>query len=505
MDAKHLGARALALPLEKHSRLPHRLTGACHAIHDRPRPACRRPAAEESARRGRRLRRTARDHAGGAAGDARARRVVLSDRETTLTEFEDYLRTVNNRDGRPYEEKTISAYAGPGKHLDKWLTSQGIDGDFTVADTALLNRYFREYYLERGQGGTHTLQRNLLQLFNFLQRERDHPSPYTEALNRYAEVKGRPKTLGAEFIDDLLEVTGGGKARDFETARDHAIIRILRSEGIRRSELLGMVMHTLPADIIKNPVFRLVPLKGARAAGEGRLVALAPASARALAVYLRARRHHSLAASDWVWLGTRNRGKLQNTGLRMILVRRAEQAGYMGVTPHLFRHTFSDDWLKSGGSEGDLMRLNGWKSRAMVDRYADDVANQRALEAKRRRGVLTSGSLSPDVSLAGWSAAGRGGRVRDGGQQQAREVIRLTLVGLRVAVQGLRDCLAYRLVGVQEAEEFGDWHVVGGADAADRDRELVSFCQLIRLGPPDADRGRGGEQADRGRARCEAG
>src|ERR1700731_3001613 len=82
-------------------------------------------------------------------------RIVLSDRETTLTEFEDYLRTVNNRDGRPYEEKTISAYAGPGKHLDKWLTSQGIDGDFTVADTALLNRYFREYYLEHGQGGTH--------------------------------------------------------------------------------------------------------------------------------------------------------------------------------------------------------------------------------------------------------------------------------------------------------------------------------------------------------------
>lgn len=32
------------------------------------------------------------------------------------------------------------------------------------------------------------------------------------------------------------------------------------------------------------------------------------------------------------------------------------------------------------------MRLNGWKSRAMVDRYADDVANQRALEAKRRKG-----------------------------------------------------------------------------------------------------------------------
>ena len=61
--------------------------------------------------------------------------------------------------------------------------------------------------LERGQGGTHTLQRNLIQLFNFLYRERGNPSPYKEGLNRYAEVKGRPKTLAADFIDDLLEVT----------------------------------------------------------------------------------------------------------------------------------------------------------------------------------------------------------------------------------------------------------------------------------------------------------
>ena len=271
---------------------------------------------------------------------------MLSDRRATLAEFEDYLRTVNNRDGRPYEEKTINAYVAPGRHLDKWLAANGIDGDFTVTGTALLNRYFREYYLERGQGGTHTAQRNLIQLFSYLQRERNHPTPYGEGLNRYAEVKGRPKTLGAEFIDDLLEVTGGGRARDFQTARDHAIIRILRSEGIRRAELLGMVMHTLPADVIKNPLIRLVPLKGARAAGEGRLISLAPASARALAVYLRARRHHEQADSEWLWLGTRNRGRLQVTGLRLMLMlmRRAEQAGYTGVTPHQFRHTFSDDW-----------------------------------------------------------------------------------------------------------------------------------------------------------------
>jgi site-specific recombinase XerC len=186
----------------------------------------------------------------------------VTERGVTLAEFEEYLRTVNNRDGRPYQEMTINAYVSPARNPDAWLTARGIDEDFTACDTTMLNRYFREYYLEHGQGGTHTLQRNLIQLFSFLARERDHPTPYADGLNRYAEVKGRPKTLGAEFVDDLLEVTGGGKARDFPAGRDHAIIRILRGEGIRRAELLGMVMHSLPADVIKNPLIRLVPVKG---------------------------------------------------------------------------------------------------------------------------------------------------------------------------------------------------------------------------------------------------
>jgi DDE superfamily endonuclease len=133
-----------------------------------------------------------------------AARPELPPRELQLTEFADHLRTINNRDGHPYEESTISTYVYPAKALDRWITAKEIDGDFTGVDTAMLNRYFRDYYNEHGQDGTNAQQRNLLQLFRFLQSEYGHPHPYTEKLNCYAEVKGKRKNSWslAEFAGD---------------------------------------------------------------------------------------------------------------------------------------------------------------------------------------------------------------------------------------------------------------------------------------------------------------
>jgi len=160
-------------------------------------------------------------------------------RAMMISEFEQSLRSRTNQEKRPFHEETILAYAKAARALDAWMTRQKIDGDFTACDTALLNGFFRDYNAAHTRGGTNTKQRNLRHLFTWLEAEYDHPHPYTDDLNRYAPSAGRPSTLSADFIKDLLAVTGGGHGKTFSDIRDHALIRVL-TEGLRRTEVTEM-------------------------------------------------------------------------------------------------------------------------------------------------------------------------------------------------------------------------------------------------------------------------
>lgn len=172
--------------------------------------------------------------------------------------------------------------------------------------------------------------------------------------------------------DQLKAILATCAGRDFQSLRDNALIRLFCESGLRRAEVANMTLEDL--DLVDD-VIRVVR-KGRRVSH----VSFGSKTKLALKRYLRARNHHRYAAgTDHVWLG--KVGPITPDGLFQMIQRRGAQAGIEGLHPHMLRHAAVQFWLANGGSEGDAMKIFGWRNRAMLDRYAAAGAEGRAIAA----------------------------------------------------------------------------------------------------------------------------
>ena len=178
-----------------------------------------------------------------------------------------------------------------------------------------------------------------------------------------------------EVLANLLKARSG---KSFVDRRDTAIMRVFLDTGCRLAEVTNLRI----GDVELKEGVLTVTGKGNRL----RTVPFGASTGKAVNSYIvqleKEQPERADDPSGKLWIG--RQGPLSTSGMTDVLHRMCDDAGIAHLHWHQFRHTLAHTWLAHGGTEGDLMSLAGWRSRAMLDRYAKSAQVERAHAAAKR-------------------------------------------------------------------------------------------------------------------------
>lgn len=162
------------------------------------------------------------------------------------------------------------------------------------------------------------------------------------------------------------------------------VVRFLRLTGWRRSEVLSLTWDQVDWE---GAVIRLAA--GDTKGGEARLFPFAEAPE------LRDLLEAQWKARAGLFVFQRHGERVGDGALRFGWGRACKRAGLEGRLVHDLRRSAARDLRRAGVSEGEIMKLCGWRTRSMFDRYniIDEQDLARAV-AKRFNGKTTANSAT---------------------------------------------------------------------------------------------------------------
>lgn len=267
--------------------------------------------------------------------------------------------------------RTIQTYGESIRKFGEFLTENGMPTDVSDIRREHVETFIADLLAKWKPTTAHNRYRALHSYFKWLAEEVEIEHSPMERMKPPIIPEESPDVLSDDQMRRLLKVCAG---KDFESLRDTAIILLFADTGMRRAELAALTVADIDFDY--NTAIVLGKGRRPRACPFGKKTAVA------LDRYLRARAKHRHADLPHLWIS--RLGPMTDNGIYQVVRDRAASAGLGAIHPHQLRHTYAHSWLSAGGSEGDLMRLAGWRSRTMLDRYGKSAADDRAREAHKR-------------------------------------------------------------------------------------------------------------------------
>lgn len=272
-------------------------------------------------------------------------------------------------DGRA--PRTLRDYRRVLEPFAEWCGKQGI------ALHSLHRDQVREYVgeLRRREWADNTLSIHVRALRTFLHwlfQEGLADENLALSIRPPKPVRKVEEPLKAEEVRALLATCDG----DRFAQRDRALILLLADTGLRIGELLRLKRADIHFSEDGSSAYLLVYAPKTRT---HRFVFLSRPSVEALRDYL-----EETKGDDSLWVG--RFGALTESGIRLILRRRARQAGLdpHRVHPHAFRKFFATSWIRNGGDTLRLQQIGGWASPKMLEVYVL-LAQRRDLEEAHKQ------------------------------------------------------------------------------------------------------------------------
>jgi integrase/recombinase XerC len=243
-----------------------------------------------------------------------------------------------------------------------------LEGDFTRMKPPYLRSYLRKYAPEPK---TRARKLSAVRTFvRFLRQTGRLQTDPTESLEAPIRRRSLPKALSHAQAEEMLDQSMRG-----ETAlRDHAMLELIYSAGVRAAEIVSIDVHDL--DLTNNAI--IVRGKGSKE----RVVLFGLTCRSALQDFLLGERVPD-SKGDALFTN-RYGGRLSTRSLQKVVKKWSKGIGLpTSVSPHTLRHSFATHLLDGGADLKSVQQLLGHESLETTQIYTH-VSVERLKDAVRK-------------------------------------------------------------------------------------------------------------------------